>query len=220
MPVNYDLNRYSEEVQFTFTFQNHGNKEIRAFTGIASFSDIFGRPIKSIEITYDEPLKNGQLVTWKGVWDPNQFIDEDQQLVNTTLTNLIFLFKTEAVIFVDGSRLETSGATTATTPSSASPTTSDETALPFLFLEPDFGPPGTVVQVVGGDFGTGNEPLSILKIGDVDVRPIPVPRTTTGGTFFAPFIVPNLPLGENIVQVSVGMLTAHIVFTVTAGAGP
>ena len=231
LPVNYDLNRYSEDVQFTFTFQNISTKEIRAFTGAAKFSDIFDRPIKSIEITYDEPLKAGKQVIWQGLWDPNQFIDEDQKLVNTALKNLIFSFKTEAVIFMDGSRLGTNGATTTTIPGSALPTptptpvptpTPGPTPTPtnFLDLQPDSGPPGTLVTVVGVGFNMGNGPLSELNIGDVDVLPVPVPRTTSGGAFTVEIIVPNLPPGAYIVQATVGKMTTEMAFTVAAMPTP
>jgi len=86
----------------------------------------------------------------------------------------------------------------------------------FLDLQPASGPPGTLVKVVGVGFRTGNGPLSELKIGDVDVLPIPVPRTTSGGAFVAQFMVPNLSAGEFIVQATVGTETTEMVFTVSS----
>ena len=105
LAANPDAGRYSDKIEFEFFFSNIGNREIRAFTGIATFSDVFGRPIKNIEILYDQPLRIGQPIFWTASWDPNQFIEEDQQIVNTDLGNLIFKFAAQSIIFVDGTQL-------------------------------------------------------------------------------------------------------------------
>ena len=105
LPIDFDLDRYSEEVEITLAFFNNGAKDIRSLTGLAHFADLFNRPLASISLTSIERIDADDWRFWTGTWKFNQFIFDENQVAITDIQYLQFSFETQAVIFADGSRL-------------------------------------------------------------------------------------------------------------------
>jgi hypothetical protein len=84
-----------------------------------------------------------------------------------------------------------------------------------LTISPTSGAPGTKVTVSGVGF-KGFSTVTELKLGDLDVRPAPVPATNDVGSFNTEVLVPQLNLGVQTVTAKVGDTVASTSYTVTA----
>jgi len=84
-------------------------------------------------------------------------------------------------------------------------------------IEPESGPTGTVVTIVGAGFKTFST-LSDLTLGGIDVRPAPVPSTDSEGGFSTTVIVPQSNTGSQSVTATVATTVATDTFTVIAAA--
>jgi hypothetical protein len=100
--ANYDQERFSDEVEFTFMFTNTSSRKIRAVTGNAVVSDIFGREIVAISILQTEGLLANAQAVWEGVWDFNQFMDGHTQVAYGAIEDMIFTFDVKSIVFADG----------------------------------------------------------------------------------------------------------------------
>jgi hypothetical protein len=83
-----------------------------------------------------------------------------------------------------------------------------------IVVSPSSGPSGTTVSVKA----TGYKAFTTVQemtIGDIDVRPAPVPATDAAGGFSASALVPQLNTGVHTVNVKVGGTTASVSFIVT-----
>jgi hypothetical protein len=83
-----------------------------------------------------------------------------------------------------------------------------------ITIEPISGPPGTTISVKAEGFKTFST-VSSLQLGDLDVRPAPVPFTDQNGTFSVDIRVPQLNTGAQTVKATVSGTTASVSFTVT-----
>jgi len=97
--------QFEDYILFTFAFQNKGSKDIRAFRGNTAFSDLFGEPIYSTNLTYDEGIKAGQTKTWEGSVKYNQFIEQHSRLKNKNLDALKFVWTAKSILFADGTTI-------------------------------------------------------------------------------------------------------------------
>ena len=102
----YDEVDYSDYITYGFVIENKSEKDIRALKGELVFTDLFDEEIKSIGLTYDQPIKAKITVKWNATTDYNQFTKSDQQLKNKDLKDLKVIWKPEKIIFTDGSTLE------------------------------------------------------------------------------------------------------------------
>ncbi|MCH8301577.1 MAG: acyl-CoA dehydrogenase family protein [Proteobacteria bacterium] len=84
-------------------------------------------------------------------------------------------------------------------------------------IDPSEGPTGTTVSIIGQGFKTFST-VSALNIGDVDVRPAPVPSTDSEGSFTATILVPQLNTGSQSVTATVSNTVATDTFTVLSVA--
>jgi len=84
-------------------------------------------------------------------------------------------------------------------------------------IDPSSGPTGTTVTIVGAGFKTFST-VSALDIGDVDVRPAPVPSTDAEGAFTTTILVPQLNTGSQSVTATVSSTVATDTFTVLSVA--
>ena len=100
--ANYDQGRFSDEVAFTFMFTNTSSRKIRAVTGTAVVSDIFGREIVAILILQTEGLLANAQAVWEGVWDLNQSMDRHTQVAYGAIEDMIFTFNVKSIVFADG----------------------------------------------------------------------------------------------------------------------
>lgn len=102
------------ELQTTGTFQdyinfyvqvtNNTNKDIRAFTGMIHFRDLFDRDIFAGELTYEEGLDAGATVEWARGIEYNQFIASHERLKDIALSDVSVVFDTQQILFSDGTR--------------------------------------------------------------------------------------------------------------------
>lgn len=97
---------YQNYITLQFAFENKTDKEIRAFKGVMVFADIFGQEIKSINLTYDQPIKPMGSRKWDATVDYNQFSDEDKLLASKELKDLKVTWHPEEIMFSDGSALK------------------------------------------------------------------------------------------------------------------
>ncbi|PKB81379.1 MAG: hypothetical protein BZY88_06760 [SAR202 cluster bacterium Io17-Chloro-G9] len=86
-----------------------------------------------------------------------------------------------------------------------------------LTIDPVSGPPGTTINITANGFKTFST-VSTLELGDIDVRPAPVPSTDDNGSFSATLLVPQLNTGAQTVKATVSGTTASVSFTVTEAA--
>lgn len=103
--ADFMLGEYEDGINIDFVFENKGQKDIRAFKGVAKFKDLFGEEIHSSNISYDETLKAGTKKNWSGSLKFNQFIASQVKLRDTDLSNMKFEWIPKAVIFTDGSTI-------------------------------------------------------------------------------------------------------------------
>jgi len=82
-------------------------------------------------------------------------------------------------------------------------------------IDPDSGPTGTTVTIIGAGFKTYST-LSDLTLGGIDVRPAPVPSTDSEGGFTTTVIVPQSNTGSQSVTATVATTVATDTFTVVA----
>ena len=100
--ANYDQGRFSDEVEFMFMFTNTSSRKIRAVTGNAVVSDIFGREIVAISILQTEGLLANAQAVWEAVWGFNQFMDGHTQVAYGAIEDMIFTFDVKSIVFADG----------------------------------------------------------------------------------------------------------------------
>jgi hypothetical protein len=106
------------------------------------------------------------------------------------------------------------------TPTGGSETTATTAAVTHqippvtVTVNPPEGPVGTLVKVVGTGFKTFST-MSTLRIGDIDVRPAPVPSTDHEGGFEVIVLVPWLPVGTVSVTATVSSTTGTSTYVVT-----
>jgi hypothetical protein len=72
-----------------------------------------------------------------------------------------------------------------------------------ITVEPDSGPIGTTITITGVGFKTFSS-LTELNLGDIDVRPAPIPSTDNVGDFSTTIRVPQLNTGTQSVTAKVG----------------
>ena len=96
--------RIEDNITLEFLFQSSLAKDVRAFTGVVVFQDLFERDIMRVNLTVEDGLTAGGAATWEGAIDYNQFMDSHQRLRTVDQADLITKFELQAVIFTDGTR--------------------------------------------------------------------------------------------------------------------
>lgn len=105
VPADYYSGSYDDYISLSVTINNLGTKEIRAFKGKLTISDLFGSLINNYVLDYDKRLKPGQNVRTTFFWKYNRFVDEDKKVRGTDLENLKITWFPEAIIFTDGTKI-------------------------------------------------------------------------------------------------------------------
>lgn len=95
---------YTDSIDFTLELTNNLPKDIRAFTGKVTFSDLFDRKIIDIGITYEDGLKVGETKNWDRGLDYNQFMDSHQRLASIDKKDLRVTLALDQVIYTDGTK--------------------------------------------------------------------------------------------------------------------
>ena len=82
------------------------------------------------------------------------------------------------------------------------------------------GGPGSTITVSGEGFKSF-VPISLVKIGTLDVTPSPKPSTDGNGMMMFDITIPGLDVGIQTIEVNVGRTTSSVGFTVTeSGVNP
>ncbi len=95
---------YSDSLDFAIEFTNKFPKDIRAFTGYVTFSDLFDRKIIDMTITYEDGLRAGETKTWNGSMDYNQFMDNHERIASISMKDLQSRFTLQQVVYADGTK--------------------------------------------------------------------------------------------------------------------
>ncbi len=101
---DFSEGRIEDRITLEFLFQSSLAKDVRAFTGVVVFQDLFERDIMRVNLTVEDGLTAGGTATWEGAIDYNQFMDRHQRLRTVDQADLITKFELQAVIFTDGTR--------------------------------------------------------------------------------------------------------------------
>jgi hypothetical protein len=95
---------FEDYISITATISNLGSKEIRAFKGHLTFTDLFGDEIGSYSVKEDSnTIPAGDRREVSRYYRYNQFVASDVKLKETALENMHVQWIPESVIFSDGS---------------------------------------------------------------------------------------------------------------------
>jgi hypothetical protein len=97
---------YQDTITFGVSFKNLTGKDIRAFDGVLTFSDLLGNTILSSHLAINDPIGAGATMEWNGQMDYNQFMDSHQRLRSEKQSNLKITFNARKLLFADGTTKE------------------------------------------------------------------------------------------------------------------
>ena len=103
---NIQAGDFEDDITIQVAITNVLDKDIRAFDGVVTFTDLLDNEILSSKIAINEPLKAGSVLSWKGAIKYNKFMDAHQHLRNEEQKNLKVRFATRKILFADGSAKE------------------------------------------------------------------------------------------------------------------
>ena len=105
-PDDWKAQRYEKLILLEFEYENKTEKEIRAFTGVTVFMDVFDRPFLRVNLTVDDRIPPGKKVSDKDrSIKMNEFSEEHKQLLAKEMENIKFRFEPRSILFSDGTRL-------------------------------------------------------------------------------------------------------------------
>lgn len=104
LDIDYDANRYSPWVNFTFEVYNNTNKDIKGVQGELHIKDLFGKEFTSGYMDFvGQTIKAKESVTYENMgYDLNQFVEEHMKLFYTDYEDLIFEYKVTSIVYTDG----------------------------------------------------------------------------------------------------------------------
>ena len=103
LPIDYDNNRYSERVEFSFSIKNNGIKSIKGIKGVLTIKDLFGSKIIMLNCDFTgKAIGSKQTVVFEGIGiDINQFMNNHIKLYNEDYYDLIFEYEIKSVVYSD-----------------------------------------------------------------------------------------------------------------------
>jgi DUF2939 family protein/uncharacterized protein DUF4339 len=105
-PANPSASDYQAELRFSISIANQDAKDIRAFDGVLTFTDLLGNNIFSSKIAINDPIGAGRSIVWNGGVKYNQFMDDHQRLRNESQDNLKIKFVSRKILYSDGTSIE------------------------------------------------------------------------------------------------------------------
>ncbi len=105
IPADPTANRFEALLTLNCSYQNISERDVRAFTGIVVFEDLFGREIFNTRLTVSDPIPVGQAATWNGTIHYNQFIEAQKRFLGTALENMKVVWVPASIIFSDGTQI-------------------------------------------------------------------------------------------------------------------
>jgi Protein of unknown function (DUF2939)/GYF domain 2 len=106
---NIQAGDFEADITIALAIKNVTDKDIRAFDGVITFTDLLDNEILSSKLAINELIKAGSTFNWKGAIKYNQFIDAHERLRNERQDNLKMKFVPRRVLFADGSAKNYSG---------------------------------------------------------------------------------------------------------------
>jgi hypothetical protein len=105
IPKDVSANRFNAQEAFSFRYVNRSEKDIRAFTGYVTFSDLFDREFLRISLTSEARIPSGESRSEDRSIELDQFSQEHGRLASTALEDLKVKFEPASVLFSDGTQL-------------------------------------------------------------------------------------------------------------------
>lgn len=101
LPADYDENRYSERVEFSFMISNKTSKSIKGIKGVLTIKDLFGTKIISLNCNFTgKTIGSNKSVAFEGIGiDINQFMDNHLKLYNEDYTDMIYEYEITNVVY-------------------------------------------------------------------------------------------------------------------------
>ena len=101
LPVDYDENRYSQRVEFSFDISNKTSKSIKGIKGVLTIKDLFGSKIISLNCDFTgKTIASNQTVSFDRIGiDINQFMDNHLKLYNEDYSDMIYEYEITDVVY-------------------------------------------------------------------------------------------------------------------------
>ena len=99
---NPEVGIYQNFITVEINFFNKSGKDIRAFDGKLTFTDLLDNPIFSSSLAVNDPIAASGNLTWSGDIEYNQFLDSHRRLRAENTSNLKIQFSVEKILFADG----------------------------------------------------------------------------------------------------------------------
>lgn len=105
LPVDYDKNRYSQRVEFSFMVSNKTSKAVKGIKGILTIKDLFGSKIISFNCDFTgKTIASNQSVSFEGIGiDINQFMDNHLKLYNENYSDMNYEYEITDVVYSNDS---------------------------------------------------------------------------------------------------------------------
>lgn len=106
LDIDYDADRYSPRVDFSFEVYNNTDKDIKGVQGKLIIKDLFGKEFTNGYMDFvgqTIKAKESEIFEYLG-YDLNQFVDEHMKLFNTDYDDLIFEYKVTSIVYTDGTQ--------------------------------------------------------------------------------------------------------------------
>ncbi len=100
---DYSAGISDDSVTFEVEFENLTGKDIRAFDGRLTFTDLLENKIISANLAINDPISAYTPLKWSGQLDYNQFLDKHQRLRAADFENIKIVFEVRKILFDDGS---------------------------------------------------------------------------------------------------------------------
>jgi hypothetical protein len=97
---------YQDQITFELAFRNNGSKSIRAVKGTLGFRNLLGDMIYSANFEHSVDIAPGQIASWSGSLDFNQFDNSLVQLREAQIHNIRLDWEPEEILFSGGNRME------------------------------------------------------------------------------------------------------------------
>jgi hypothetical protein len=93
-------------ISFGVSFTNLTEKDMRAFDGVLTFTDLLDNKIESFPLAINMSLNAGANLDWDGQIEHNKYINSRERLHRQEIGNLKIIFTARKVLFADGSTKE------------------------------------------------------------------------------------------------------------------
>lgn len=103
---NINAGDFEDDITIALAITNATDKDIRAFDGVLTFTDLLDNEIYSSKLAINETVRSGSTLNWSGSLHYNQFIESHQHLRTAQQANLKITFSPRKLLFVDGSTKE------------------------------------------------------------------------------------------------------------------